>query len=467
MTSIVWFRRDLRTRDNPALLSALEAGNQVLPVYIHDIGQPDDWKPGAASNWYLQQSIYALKKDLAKHGLNLVTVQGQPASTLLHLSREVKANRVIWNRIYEPHWQQCDRLVEEELRKAGLETESHHDQSLLRPGTVYNQSGKPYRVFTAFWKKIEPDLIHSHPLVPEQTFSRPAVHSRTPLRLKPSLCSDEMIISDTFRWHQSLQQYWTPGESAALRRLTAILNHLDQYPEQRDFPGMNATSGLSTALHFGEISAWRVIEALRPAWAGEWGNTTARGAASLARQLGWRDFAIHQLHAYPRSPDEPIRAEFRAGDIWSEDPILLEAWQNGKTGFDLVDAGMRQLWETGWMHNRVRMIVASFLTKQLGQHWIHGARWFWDTLVDADLANNTMGWQWVAGCGCDAAPYYRIFNPERQAQRFDQEEKYVKHWLGNRSVPSAQVVNLQQAREAALARYRLFREHHTSALKEQ
>jgi deoxyribodipyrimidine photo-lyase len=457
MTSLVWFRRDLRISDNLALQLALQSSDPVIPVYIHDPEDSYDWSPGSASNWYLHQSICALKIDLATYSLPLVILKGPLLQTLLSFAKNMNAHRVVWNRIYEPEWQTLDTRIELALRETAMEPEIQHDHSLIVPGSFTNKSGTPYKIFTPFWRRIEPRILDYRPEFLGEPLFQNRVHIQALDERIPSLSPDELGLLDLFPWHERLHQYWTAGESAAQHSLSVAINHLSHYPAQRDFPATEGTTRLSTALHFGELSPWRVIDALRPAWSGEWGKAASRGAMALVRQLGWREFAIHQLNAYPRSPNQSIKLEFDSGAIWSKDLDFLRAWQSGRTGFALVDAGMRQLWETGWMHNRVRMITASFLSKHLGLHWRSGARWFWDTLVDADLSNNTQGWQWVAGCGCDAAPYYRIFNPERQAQRFDPEGEYVERWLGNTSTAIPEMIDLAEARDSALARYHRYK----------
>lgn len=454
MTTLVWFRRDLRIGDNPALQLALQLADPVIPVYIHDPDEAYAWRPGGASNWYLYQSICALRDDMATHGLPLVILKGPCLQTLVSFAQSLNAQRVIWNRIYEPRWQTLDARIEQALRYTDKEPVVQHDHSLLPPDSITSVAGTPYKVFTPFWQKIEPKILYNRPEFLDEQLNQERVQLRPEDKSIPSLSPDELELLDDFPWHERLDQYWTAGESAAHHSLSVAINRLSNYPVQRDFPATESTTGLSAALHFGEISPWRVIDALRPAWSGELGASASRGAAALGRQLGWREFAIQQLNTYPHSPDQSIKPDFDSSSIWSENLDFLRAWKTGTTGFKLVDAGMHQLWETGWMHNRVRMITASFLTKHLGLDWRTGARWFWDTLVDADLPNNVQGWQWVAGCGCDAAPYYRIFNPERQAQRFDPEGKYVKRWSKNKSLPMPEIIDLALARDSALTRYR-------------
>lgn len=355
---------------------------------------------------------------------------------------------MFWNRIYEPVLVARDEAVAEALRAAGLDVQIFHDHSLIPPGRITNSSGGQYRVFTPFWRRLAIILAETppgHGLYPSPATSQlPAFANRSSITA--------LGLLDDHPWHHKLRVHWQTGEGAASERLAGLLHTLEGYAEGRNFPARDASSRLSAALHFGELSPWRVVDALRPAYQGEWGTAAAQGAESFLRQLGWREFATDLLHIAPDSPNRSLQGGFEDSGIWFYDPEHIALWQRGRTGFALVDAGMRELWETGWMDNRVRMVVASLLTKNLGQHWIHGARWFWDTLVDADLANNTMGWQWVAGCGCDAVPYYRVFNPDAQAKRFDPEGIYIARWLDSAQLTTP-VVDLASSREAALARY--------------
>ncbi len=406
------------------------------------------WAPGAASRWYLHQSLRALRHDLHGLGLEIETARGASGEHLLSVAARTGATQVYWNQIHEPTIKNRDERVADNLRAAGLKVRIFHDHSLIPPGDLKNNSGGHYRVFTPFWRRLENLLMEApphHALYPFPSKVRQPALAET-------LSITSLGLLDTHPWHHKLHRYWQAGERTAGERLDAMLHKLEAYPEERDFPAQDATSRLSTALHFGELSPWRLVETLRPAYQGEWGTSAAQGAGSLLRQLGWREFAIHLLHTAPDSPNRSLQAHFENSGIWFDDPNFRAIWQRGRTGFPLVDAGMSELWETGWMHNRVRMVTASLLTKNLGQHWIHGARWFWDTLVDADLANNTLGWQWVAGCGCDAAPYYRVFNPLIQAKRFDPEGRYITRWLDVTKL-TAPIVDLSASHKAALERY--------------
>jgi len=447
MTTLVWLRRDLRLRDNPALHAAFNLGEPVVPVYIYSPDEEKPWAPGAASRWYLHHTLTALSKSMKGSGLELLTASGSSADQLIALTERVDAKRVFWNRIYEPGIIERDSMVAEVLQAQGLQVELFHDHSLYPPGHITKKSGDLYRVFTPFWRCLANPLNEASG---EGLYSEPVV-GHEPKATTPSEI-DALGLLDEHPWHEKLLAYWQAGETAAKAHLSGFLEKLNGYKKGRDFPAQDATSRLSVALHFGELSPWRIVDALRPAYQGEHGKQAALNADAFLRQLGWREFAINLLHMAPNSPDYSLQKKFEDSGVWFHDQKHIDQWQQGNTGFPLVDAGMAELWETGWMHNRVRMVVASMLTKNLGQHWIHGARWFWDTLVDADLANNTMGWQWVAGCGCDAAPYYRIFNPETQAKRFDPDGQYISQWLDSAQL-SAPIVDLASSREDALTRY--------------
>ena len=421
-TAIVWFRRDLRLTDHPALVAALAAGHNIIPVYIHAPDEEQPWQPGGATCWWLHRSLQALAGDIAHHGSRLIIRKGPSLQALRTLVRETGATEVHWNRLYEPAAIARDTQIKTALREDGLGVESHSGNVLFEPWTVKSGAGTPFRVFTPFWKHC---LTRLHE-VPRPT---PAPqHIRSVSTWPSSLSVEDLDLAPHIQWDGGLAQMWTPGEAAALDRLEAFLAaQAGSYRELRDRPDLPATSRLAPALHFGEISPRQVLiaahSALASAPAGD-----ASGIESFVREVGWREFAIHILYAFPHTPESPLDSRFSALP-WGTDEALLKAWRRGQTGIPLVDAGMRELWQTGWMHNRVRMVVGSFLTKNLGQHWLHGARWFFDTLVDADLAANTLGWQWTAGCGADAAPYYRIFNPILQSERFDPDRAYIRKWL--------------------------------------
>jgi deoxyribodipyrimidine photo-lyase len=365
--------------------------------------------------------LVALDTRLRKIGSRLVIRRGPALEVLRTLARETDAGAVLWSRRYEPVVRDRDGTLERALRAEGLQTESFNGALLHEPWTIRNQGGKPFQVFTAFWRhclaKPDPDV----PLPAPKRMTAPA-------RFPKSLALAELELEPRVKWAEGFRAVWQPGEAGAAMALKQFLAHtFDDYSEQRNRPDVVGTSRLSPHLHFGEISPRQIWHDLKKV-AAERGlpQVQWRGSQFLA-ELGWREFAHHLLYHFPHTPTQPLRKEFKRFP-WRKDAAWLKAWQKGRTGYPIVDAGMRELWATGWMHNRVRMIAASFLVKDLLISWQEGARWFWDTLVDADLAQNTLGWQWVAGCGADAAPYFRIFNPVTQGGRFDPNGNYVRRW---------------------------------------
>jgi len=417
-TAIVWFRRDLRLTDHPALGAALAAADRIVALYVHAPAEEAPWAPGAASRWWLHHSLTALDASLAARGARLTIAAGPSLAALTAIARASGASSVHWNRGYEPAQVARDTAVKAGLRAAGVAAHSHPGDVLLEPWTVRNGQGEAFRVFTPFWRACQRELGAVAPPRPAPAAIAAAPHASLPLAA--------LGLLPRHRWDRGFAARWTPGEAGALARLAAFLAaDAARYAERRDRPDVPATSRLSPHLHFGELSPRQVLAATLPL-AGD--AAAARGAEAFLRELGWREFARHLLHAFPHTAAAPMDPRFDAMP-WRTDPAALAAWQHGATGVPLVDAGMRELWHTGWMHNRIRMVVASFLTKNLGLSWLEGARWFHDTLLDADLASNTLGWQWTAGCGADAAPYYRIFNPVLQAERYDPDRAYLRAWL--------------------------------------
>jgi deoxyribodipyrimidine photo-lyase len=408
--SVVWFGRDLRLADHPALGAAVARGGPVIPVFI--LTPEED--SGGASRWWLHQSLTELAEALKKAGSRLTVRQGPAAEVLAAVARESGARTVLWNRRYAPVAAEAERAAERRLRAEGIEAESFPGNLLFEPGSILNDSGKPLQVFTAFWKAC---LTAKPPAEPAPAPKRiPA-----PAQWPDSLAITDLRLEPAIDWAGGLREAWEPGEAGAMRRWREFRRKgLADYSVERNRPDHRGTSRLSPHLHFGEISVRQV-----------WHEAPAGG--DYARQIAWREFSYHLLHHFPRMPREPLRPEF-ARFPWRMNAKALRAWTHGLTGYPMVDAGMRELWHTGWMHNRVRMLAASFLVKHLRVPWQEGAAWFLDTLVDADVANNTVGWQWTAGCGADAAPYFRIFNPVLQGKKFDPEGAYVKMWvpeLGN------------------------------------
>lgn len=425
-TAIVWLRRDLRIEDNPALHCALDNADRVIPVYIHAPDEETPWQAGAASNWWLHESLTALEKALGERGSRLVVRRGGSLQVLCDLVGETGAGLVCWSRLYDPVTIPRDREIKSTLRDQGIECRSLGGALLREPWEMLKDDDTMYRVYTPFSKRYFADVDIACPVsIPDRL---PTV----PRQLASDRVSDLGLLPE-ITWYRSFADYWQPGESGAMLRLNDFIDReaVFDYGEGRNLPAQDGVSGLSPHLHFGEISArqaWHAIRHAADAARDDGLQDAADRARAYLRQLVWRDFAHHILYHLPETAEEPFNQRFR-GFSWEHDATLLEAWQRGETGIPLVDAGMRQLWHTGWMHNRLRMLVASVLTKNGLIHWLEGARWFWDTLVDADLANNSMGWQWTAGCGVDAAPYFRIFAPARQGERFDPDGDYVRTWV--------------------------------------
>lgn len=442
--TLIWFRHDLRLDDNPAVLAAAARGS-VVPVFIWAPDEEAPWQPGAASRWWLHQSLESLAAGLEKLGCPLVIRRGPTLEALQQLVKETAATHVVWNRRYEPVVVKRDTAIKQALTKDGLTAESFGGGLLYEPVHVATKQGKPYQVFTPFWRAL---LARDEPAEPQA-----APRKLEPASAKPpkSVTIESLGLLPAIDWAGTMRKTWLPGEAGAGKRLKAFLaKALGDYGSGRDRPDHAGTSSLSPHLHFGEISPRRVWHAVRVAAGGKPAAKLTGSPEVYLRELGWREFANHLLYHFPRTPEAPLRADY-ARFPWADDPVGLRAWQRGRTGFPIVDAGMRQLWATGWMHNRVRMIVASFLVKDLRISWLEGARWFWDTLVDADLAANTLGWQWAAGCGADAAPYFRIFNPTSQQQKFDPDEAYIDRWVARDASYPEPIVDHAEARKLALA----------------
>ena len=421
-SGLVWFRRDLRLDDQPALLAAIDRGEPVIPVYVYSPAEEGDWSLGAASRWWLHQSLQRLNEQLVARGSRLIIRRGESQRELAKLIEETDAVSIDWTRRYEPASIAFDTQIKTAFRNQGISVESHNSTLLFEPWEISTKEGRPYQVFTSFYKSC---LSRPEPPLPEPTPDRiPA-----PTHWPGSLTVDELELEPAIRWDTGLQQTWQPGAASAGCELQRFLqSSVFDYNVARDQPSQRGTSRLSPHLHFGEISPrtiWHETQQVLRQQARSADNT---GIETFLKEIGWREFAYHLLFHFPKTINEPLRKEFSRFP-WRADPAGLAAWQRGLTGFPIVDAGMRELWTTGWMHNRVRMIVASFLVKDLLIPWQVGAAWFWDTLVDADLASNTLGWQWSAGCGADAAPYFRVFNPMLQSEKFDADGDYLRRWL--------------------------------------
>jgi deoxyribodipyrimidine photo-lyase len=421
--TLVWFRQDLRLSDNPALSEACKAG-AVIPVYILDPEGEAAWAPGGASKWWLHHSLADLDMALRAQGARLIRRQGDSLEVLLGLIRETGAKAVHWTRRYEPAIEARDKEIAAELRRRGVKAEVFASALLFEPGDIRTRAGNgPYQVFTPFWRATQ--------AAPEPPPPLPAPRLiRAPEKWPMSLELAALGLPPRPDWAGGLRKAWRPGASGARALLgEGLEDTLTGYAERRDLPDREGTSRLSPHLHFGEIGIREIWAALNLRLASVEGDARARSSLlAWQRQLIWREFAHHLLAHFPHTPHKPLRPAFEAFP-WLGDDKGLRAWRQGRTGYPYVDAGMRQLRATGWMHNRVRMAAASFLVKHLLLPWQAGAQWFWDALVDADLAQNTLGWQWVAGCGADAAPYFRIFHPVTQGERFDPQGEYVRRWV--------------------------------------
>lgn len=492
--SIVWFRDDLRLTDNEALAAAAEHG-KVLGIYILEAPSLTGVRPlGGASKWWLHNSLKSLATQLSKHNIPLLLAHGDPRTLRPQITREAKAKYVSWSRRYSQPQRSIDEEVKTALRAQDAEAHSFDGHLLFEPWKISTNQGGAYKIFTPFSKRLKA-------LIEESNERQPGISSYA----QAALCGPGALLERSHagidglgllpspsaaHWTGGLEKVWAPGEDGALKKLEQFIESRpamspqEGYAAGRDFPSLSATSGLSAHLRFGEVSpryVWNAVS-LSP--------MSPEDRRSFLNELMWRDFAWHRLYYRPDLATVNVRREFDMFDwLWdSEDSaswyaegyfdprhsplsrivekrlgaeeasnfhMSLQAWRSGKTGIPLVDAGMRELWETGHMHNRIRMVVASFLTKNLGIHWRHGEEWFWETLVDADPASNAFNWQWAAGSGDDASPYFRIFNPISQAKRYDPVNAYIKSWVpevGSAHYPKP-IVDLKESRNAALEAY--------------
>ncbi|KAF3362941.1 Uncharacterized protein PHSC3_000475 [Chlamydiales bacterium STE3] len=419
-TAIVWFRQDLRLEDHPALQES-SSYDTVIPLFVWSPNDKNFCKLGAASRWWLHHSLESLNQELMSIGLNLVIRVGEPQVVLNEVIRETHAEAVFWNRRYEPCSLSQDSRIKQSLKNDGILVKSFNGRLLYEPWEIANKQKKPFQVFTPFWNSCLAFKNPERPLPkPEKLISYQGTLSSEKL--------EKLQLLPTIAWDEGIKKNWQPGSVAAKQKAEEFIRqHLKSYHETRDRPDLpHGVSHLSPYLHFGEITSRMLWHAVLEHFGED--ALENQGAFAFLRQLGWREFAYHLLYHFPSTPEQPLRKSFNHFP-WENNQEQLKAWQSGRTGYPFVDAGMRELWTTGWMHNRLRLVVGSFLVKHLRLHWLEGEKWFWDTLVDADLANNCMGWQWVAGCGADAAPYFRIFNPVTQAEKFDPEGNYVRKWV--------------------------------------
>ncbi len=416
--TLYWLRQDLRLHDNPALCAALAHNQPVIVVYVLD--ESADWSPGGAQKWWLHHSLSALQTGLEKLNLKLTLKRGDSSQIIEKLAQQHNVTHVHWNRCYEPQAIARDTELKQKLQTQGVTVASHNSALLHEPWEISTKDGGPYKVFTPFWRK---GCLPKG--APAQPLATPAGSYKT-----IDITSDDLdqwqLLPTTPNWSTGFN-VWQPGEVGAQQRLTDFLeNGLSGYKELRNRPDLPHVSRLSAHLHFGEISVadiWHQTEAYCAAH-----DVSNTDKDHFFSELGWREFSYHLLYHFPTLPTENWKSTFNDYP-WADDEGWLQAWQRGQTGYPIVDAAMRELWTTGWMHNRTRMVVASFLIKHLRIHWKHGTAWFWDTLLDADLANNSASWQWVAGSGADASPYFRIFNPITQGEKFDPKGDYVRQWV--------------------------------------
>jgi deoxyribodipyrimidine photo-lyase len=410
---LYWFRQDLRLSDNPALQQASVNGD-VLPIYILDDTNNKQYPAGEASKWWLYHSLVNLNKSL---NCKLCLYKGDPEKIIFDLIDKYNISKVFWNRCYEPWQIKRDKILKQNLLSKNINVISENSFLLWEPWQVLKQDGTPFKVFTPFYQ-------YGCLSAPPPRTPLPIVKNLTLFKDPTCITTLEQFkLLPKIKWYQSIAENWQPGEAAAQTQLENFLAEgIDDYKNARDFPALQKTSKLSPYLHFGEISPNQIWYAAK-----QISNNEVNQKAFLS-ELGWREFSYNLLYYFPELPKTNWRNKFN-NFPWNNNKVTLQAWQTGQTGIPIVDAGMRELWQTGYMHNRVRMIVASFLVKNLLQHWHHGADWFWNCLLDADLANNSASWQWVAGCGADAAPYFRIFNPVLQGQKFDPQGIYIRQYI--------------------------------------
>jgi deoxyribodipyrimidine photo-lyase len=418
--TIVWFRNDLRLADHRALHAAVESGAPIIPVFILDDDTPGAWKIGGASRWWLHHSLASLAAALEARGNHLILRRGPARAILAQLLDETGAAEIVCSRGYEPWAAALEAAIKSDCEARGVAFRRFGGVLLFEPERVRNKSGEAFRVYSPMWRAVSSGEPPRQPLPSPKTLNAPASVPKT-----DRLAAWDLLPAKP-DWASGLRATWTPGEAGARARLDVFLREaLRDYADQRNRPDLPSTSRLSPHLHFGEISPVMCWWAARHHAADD--PKCDKGLEVFLKELVWREFSYQLLVLDPKLPDQPFRSEFAAFP-WRKETGHLKAWQSGQTGYPIVDAGMRELWTTGWMHNRVRMIVGSFLVKHLLLPWQAGEAWFWDTLVDADLASNAASWQWVAGSGADAAPYFRIFNPMKQGETFDPAGAYVRRW---------------------------------------
>lgn len=413
MIAIHWFRQDLRLHDNPALASLAEQKTKVVPIFIFDTTHAKAFTPGEASCWWLEQSLKSLNQSLKG---KLLYFEGNPSIIIPQLMKDLNAKHISWNRCYEPWQIQRDKQIKVELEQSGHEVHSCNGSLLWEPHTVLKDDQTPYKVFTPYYRRG--CLKKPAPREPIHT----KLSNFTQSQHEQAIDLEALSFAPRQTWTQKLSKQWHVGEAHAMKKLEIFIDHgLHDYKKGRDFPAAGKVSQLSPHIHWGEISPHQVWDAIAH-------QAPSNNTDHFMSELGWREFSYYLLYHFPKLPTENFQAKFNAFE-WHHRPKQLALWQQGLTGYPIVDAAMRELYQTGYMHNRMRMVTGSFLVKNLGIHWHHGERWFWNCLVDADLASNSAGWQWIAGCGADAAPYFRIFNPITQGEKFDALGEYTLQFV--------------------------------------
>lgn len=436
-TTLVWFRQDLRLSDHRPLTRALELGHDVVCCYVLDQATPDTHPIGGASLWWLHHALKDLDGRLRDHGGELILRKGRYVDELPRLAQDIGADALYFSRNYEPFMHDVEQQLKTAFDELGTTVRRFAGNILFDPDQLRTKGGTPFKVFTPFWRNCRTQPPPTPPL------SAPKAIAFAQQPASDAL-DDWQLLPTRPNWATQFEQEWSPTEETAHTQLEQFLDDtVGRYKDARNLPATRGTSRLSPFLHYGQISPAQVWHATEAHVAEHVGDTP--GGDTFLSEIGWREFSYHLLTQFPDLPATAFRANFNKFP-WKKNAKYLEAWQTGHTGFPIVDAGMRELWATGWMHNRVRMIVGSFLVKDLLIPWQEGAAWFWDTLVDADLASNSASWQWVAGCGADAAPYFRIFNPILQGEKFDKEGDYVRRWVPElKDVPKKWIHNPSEA----------------------
>jgi len=419
-TAILWLRNDFRLKDNKALIEASKY-DQLIPIFIWDENLCTEWKVDGASKWWLHETLLKFKESLQEKGSDLILFKGSTVDEIEKLVKTTSCDVVLWNRSYNPKESKTVKQLIKKLTNLDVRYESFEGSLLKNPKSLTKSDGTPYLVYTPFWNNF---LKQNQ----EKILSSPTVLPPLPKNYEHHNTSVENLkILGKNSWYKKFHEFWTPGEKEALRKVSDFLKHkVGQYQSLRDLPHKDGTSCLSPHLHFGEIHPQRILSLVEKNH-GPIAKIKDPSIIQFCKEILWREFSYHLLQFFPHTTDLSLKEKFSSFP-WRKNKTYFLAWTKGQTGYPIVDAGMRQLWQTGWMHNRVRMISASFLIKHLNVPWQEGAKWFWQTLLDADLASNTQGWQWTAGCGADAAPFFRIFNPITQGQKFDPEGNYARLW---------------------------------------